>query len=41
MYVHSSPFIFDWIFFIRLGNKNNHKCLDEFECQVEPTSDWS
>ena len=27
---HSSSFIFDWIFFILAGNKDNHKMLEEF-----------
>ena len=36
---HSSVFIFDWMFFILAGNKDNHKSLDEFEFKVEPTSD--
>ena len=27
---HSSSFIFEWIFFILAGNKDNHKSLDEF-----------
>ena len=38
---HSSAFNFDWIFFILLGNKDNHKGLDEFEFQVVSASDWS
>ena len=32
-------FIFDWIFSILAGNKDNHESLDEFEFQVEPSSD--
>ena len=28
-------------FFILLGNKDNHKSLDELEFQVETNSDWS
>ena len=28
---HSSAFIFDWIFFILAGNKDNHKSLEEFD----------
>ena len=37
--LHSSAFIFDLIFFIPAGNKDNHKSLDEFDFKVEPTSD--
>ena len=32
-------FIFDFIFIILAGNKDNHKSLDEFELKVEPTLD--
>ena len=28
---HSSPFFFDWIFFICAGKKDCHKISDEFE----------
>ena len=28
---HSSSFIFDWLFFILAGNKDNHNILDEFK----------
>ena len=28
---HSSAFIFDWIFFILIGNKDMHKSLDGFQ----------
>ena len=36
---HSSAFIFNWIFFILSGIKDNNKSLDEFEFQVDPTLD--
>ena len=32
---HSSAFIFDWIFFILVGNQDNHKSLGEIEFQPE------
>ena len=43
---HSSAFSFNWILFIlavglwlRLGNENNHKILNEFEFPPDQTSD--
>ena len=33
----SSSSIFDRIFFILQGNQNNHKILDRFEIQQDPT----
>ena len=36
---HSSPFIFDWIFFIFAGNKDNHIILDGLEIWQDPTRD--
>ena len=32
---HSSAFIFDWIVFILVGNKDNHNISDEFECKPD------
>ena len=32
----SKAFIFDRIFFILAGNKNNHNISDEFEFQQDP-----
>ena len=37
----SSALVFDWIFFIIAGSKDNHKSFDEFEFKVEPTSNWN
>ena len=34
---HAIPFIFDWIFFIFAGNKDNHKVAEEFEITPDPT----
>ena len=34
----SRAFIFDWIFFILAGNKDNHKSFDEFEFQRNSTT---
>ena len=34
------PFVFDWIFFILAGNENMHKIFDEFELQLDPTTDY-
>ena len=31
---------FDPIFFILAGNKNIHKCLNEFEFRPDPTTDY-
>ena len=36
---HSSAFIFDWIFHILTGNKDNYKVSDEFEIRPDPTMD--
>ena len=36
---HSSSFISDWIFFIFAGNENNHKVLNGFKIQQDPTRD--
>ena len=36
---HSSAFIFDWIFFILAGNKDNHKISDGFE--IWPDKIWT
>ena len=36
---HSSIFVFQWIFFILAGNKDNYNILDEFEFRPDPTSD--
>ena len=36
---HSSIFVFQWIFFILAGNKDNHNILDEFKFRPDPTSD--
>ena len=36
---HSSFFVFQWIFFILAGNKNNYNISDEFEFRPDPTSD--
>ena len=36
---HSSIFVFQWIFFILAGNKDNYNISDEFEFQPDPTSD--
>ena len=33
---HSSAFIFDWIFFILAGNKDNYIVSDEFEIRPDP-----
>ena len=35
-----SIFVFQWIFFILAGNKNNYNILDEFEFRPDPTSDF-
>ena len=37
--VHSSVYIFDWIFFILSYNKDSYKSLDEFEILQDPTRD--
>ena len=37
---HSSVFVFQWIFFILAGNKNNYNISDEFEFRPDLTSDW-
>ena len=39
MLLHSRAFIFDWIFFILAGNKDNHNSLNEFEFQLDFTTD--
>ena len=36
---HSKAYIFNWIFFILAGNKDNHKILDELKIQPDPTRD--
>ena len=36
---HSSIFVFQWIFFILAGNKNNYNISDEFEFRPDPTSE--
>ena len=36
---HYNAFIFQWIFFIPAGNKDNYNILDGFEFQLDPTSD--
>ena len=36
---HSSAYIFDQIFFILAGNKDNHNISDEFEIRSDPTKD--
>ena len=36
---HSSIFVFQWIFFILAGSKNNYNISDEFEFQPYPTAD--
>ena len=36
---HSSIFVFQWIFFILAGNKNNYNISDEFEFRPDLTSD--
>ena len=36
---HSCTFIFDQIFFIFAGNKDNHEVLDEFKIRPDPTMD--
>ena len=38
--LHSSSFIFDWIFFILAGNKDNFKSLDEFEFGQNSDADF-
>ena len=35
-----APFIFDWIFFILAGDKDNYKSLDEFEIRWNSTTDF-
>ena len=37
---HSSAFIFEWIFFIRAGKKDNHRSLNEFEFLPDSTADY-
>ena len=37
--VHSSVYIFDWIFFILANNQDNHKISDGFEIRPDPTKD--
>ena len=37
---HFSAFIFEWIFFILAGKKNNHKVLNAFEFRPHPTTDY-
>ena len=34
---HSSDIIFDWIFFILAGNKDNYKTSDGFEIRQDQT----
>ena len=36
---HSSIFVFQWIFLILAGNKDNYNISDEFEFQPDATSD--
>ena len=36
--IHSSVFIFDWLFFSLAGNKDNHILSKEFEIQRDPTT---
>ena len=36
---HSSIFVFQWIFFILAGNKNNYNILKEFKFRPDPNSD--
>ena len=36
---HSSIFVFQWIFFILAGNKDNYNISDEFEFRPDLTSD--
>ena len=36
---HSSTFVFQWIFFIYTGNKDNYNISDEFEFWPDPSSD--
>ena len=36
---HSSIFVFQWIFCILAGNKDNYNISDEFEFRPDPTSD--
>ena len=38
---HSSAFIFDSIFLILAGNKDNHNITDEFEFQSDPITERS
>ena len=37
--VNTSSFIFDWIFFIFAGKKDNHNISDKFEFQPDSTKD--
>ena len=37
--IRSSSFVFQWIFFILAGNKDNYNISDEFEFRPDPTSD--
>ena len=37
--VNTPACIFDWIFFIVAGNKDNHKVLDEFQIWPDQTMD--
>ena len=34
-----APYIFDWIFFIPIGNDSNHNISDEFEFRPDPIRD--
>ena len=36
---HSGIFVFQWIFFILAGSKDNYNISDEFEFRLDPTSD--
>ena len=36
---HSSVFIFDWIYFILAGSKDNFKVSDEFKIRPDPIMD--
>ena len=38
-YEHSSPYIFDRIFFILAGNEDSHKISDEFKIRQDLTMD--
>ena len=37
---HSSAFIFEWIFIILTGNKDNYKSLNEFEFLQNPITNY-